>query len=163
MAPAPVTIPPSEPVAARKATPGVTRSLPAADTTVASASTSRAVKAPVSPTPSEPPAAETAVTPASAPVATTHSKSLNVVHLHRLGNCRGRLEVTRDGIVFVSDGGGKDDAFALKYAEFVNALSDDTLIMRSADKTYRFKPAAPGIEGKTQLRDLADTIARSRR
>ena len=49
----------------------------------------------------------------------------------------------------------------MKYVEFVDAFSDDTLTLRSATKTYRFKAARS--EAKVQLRDLADGIARSRR
>lgn len=64
--------------------------------------------------------------------------------------------------MFVSDTDGEDDAFTLKYAEFLNAWSDDTLILKSATRTYRFKAAAD-TENKGQLRDLADTISRSRR
>jgi diguanylate cyclase (GGDEF)-like protein len=88
--------------------------------------------------------------------------SLNVVHLHRLGSCRGRLDVTRTGVAFVSETDGKDEAFTLKYTEFLNALSDDTLILRSATRTYRFQGVASGSRNKLQLRNLADRIARFR-
>ena len=93
----------------------------------------------------------------------SRSTSLNVVHQHRLGSCRGRLEVTRDGVAFVSETEGDNEAFTLKYMEFLNAVSDDTLIVKSATKTYRFKSTATGSDNKVQLRNLADTIARSRR
>ena len=84
--------------------------------------------------------------------------SLDVVHLHRFGDCRGRLQLGRDGVAFVSD--EKDDAFALTYAEFLHAVSDDTLTLRSAAKTYRFKPVAAGGD---KLREFADRISRARR
>jgi PAS domain S-box-containing protein len=101
--------------------------------------------------------------PAVAPTVTARPTSLNVVHQHRLGSCRGRLEVTRDGVTFVSETDGEDEAFTLKYTEFLNALSDDTLILKSATKTYRFKSATAGSESMVQLRDLAETISRARR
>ena len=88
--------------------------------------------------------------------------SLDVVHLHRLGSCRGRLDVTREGVVFFSDGDG-EEAFILNYAEFLHALSDDTLTLKSATRTYRFKTTASTSESKLRLRDLADRIARSGR
>jgi len=120
--------------------------------------------APALPSPASSSAASSVVGPSSpavAPPVATQTTSVEVVHLHRLGKCRGRLEVTRDGVAFVSDSDDRDEAFTLKYTEFVDALSDDTLVLRSATRTYRFK-AARG-ESKGQLRDLADGIARSRR
>jgi diguanylate cyclase (GGDEF)-like protein len=84
--------------------------------------------------------------------------SLQVLHLHRLGDCRGRLEVARQGVTFSADG---DDDFLLEYAEFVHALEGDTLVFKSATKTYRFKAAELG--NNSQLRDLADRITRARR
>jgi chromosome condensin MukBEF MukE localization factor len=89
--------------------------------------------------------------------------SLDVVHLHRLGSCLGRLEVTRDGVAFVTaDRDG--DAFTLKHAEFVQGVSEDTLTLKSATKTYRFKAAVSrgGDGDAAQLRAIADQIARSR-
>lgn len=97
------------------------------------------------------------------PAVVTQTASLNVVHLHRLGSCRGRLDVTRNGVEFVSAEGDHDEAFALKYTEFVHALSDDTLTLKSATRTYRFRTGGAGPEGAVQLRDVADRIARSRR
>jgi hypothetical protein len=66
--------------------------------------------------------------------------------------------VSRDGLAFVSD--EKDDAFTLTFAEFLHAVSDDTLTLRSAAKTYRFKAAAAGGD---RLREFADRISRARR
>jgi hypothetical protein len=97
----------------------------------------------------------------TAPPAVPGTMSLNVMHLHRFGSCRGRLDVTRDGVSFVSDE-EDDGAFTLKYAEFLHALADDTLTLRSATRIYRFKVGASGSANKVQLRDLADKIARSR-
>jgi len=95
----------------------------------------------------------------TAPPALTATTSLDVMHLHRIGSCHGRLEVSRNGVAFVSK---EDDGLTLKYSEFVHALADDTLILKSVNKTYRFKAAASGKESGNQLRDLADRIARSR-
>ena len=71
------------------------------------------------------------------------------------------LTLTRDGVSFVSDEDG-DEAFTLKYAEFLHALADDTLTLRSATRIFRFKVGTSGGANKVQLRDLADRIARSR-
>jgi EAL domain len=95
----------------------------------------------------------------TAPPALIATTSLDVVHLHRIGSCHGRLEVSRNGVAFVSKEG---DGLTLKYTEFLHALEDDTLILKSVNKTYRFKAAASGKEGGNQLRGLADRIARSR-
>jgi diguanylate cyclase (GGDEF)-like protein len=102
---------------------------------------------------------------ASAPrrAAVARTTTLQVVHLHRFGSCRGRLEVSRDGVAFVSEEEGDADAFTLKSAEFLHALSDDTLTLRSATRTYRFKAAASGADSTGRLRDLADQISRIRR
>ena len=109
---------------------------------------------------SSPPTSSPSLT--TAPAAVAQATSLEVVHLHRLGNCRGRLDVTRDGAVFVSEGNDAD-AFTLKFAEFLHDLSDDTLTLRSATKTYRFKARESRGDGTTQLRELADRISRARR
>ena len=63
---------------------------------------------------------------------------------------------------FVSEGNDAD-AFTLKFAEFLHDLSDDTLTLRSATKTYRFKARESRGDGTTQLRELADRISHSRR
>jgi diguanylate cyclase (GGDEF)-like protein/PAS domain S-box-containing protein len=90
--------------------------------------------------------------------------SLDVVHLHRLGSCRGRLTVTRTGVIFVTTHGDAD-GFMLKYTEFLHALPDDTLTLKSATKTYRFKVdgSGAGTGGAGQLRAIADRIASYRR
>jgi diguanylate cyclase (GGDEF)-like protein/PAS domain S-box-containing protein len=102
-----------------------------------------------------------AVPPAMRQQEAPQTMSLDVVHLHRLGDCRGRLDVGRDGVSFVSeDAKDADDAFTLKFTEFLHALSDDTLTVRSATKTYRFKA---GDGSASKLRELADRISRNRR
>ena len=100
-------------------------------------------------------------TPSPAAISAPATMSLNVMHLHRFGSCRGRLDATRDGVSFVSDE-DDDGAFTLKYAEFLHALADDTLTLRSATRIYRFKVGPDDSANKVQLRDLADRIARSR-
>jgi hypothetical protein len=110
-------------------------------------------------------AAVAPTTPAIEPPSRTTpstSTSLNVVHLHRLGSCRGRLAVTSTDVAFISETDGKDEAFTLKYTEFLNTFSDDTLILRSSTRTYRFQ-AASASRNTLQLRNLADRIARFRR
>ena len=72
------------------------------------------------------------------------------MHLHRFGSCRGRLDVTRDGVSFVSDE-DDDEAFTLKYAEFLHALTDDTLTLRSATRIYRFKVGASGARTRSNF------------
>ena len=52
------------------------------------------------------------------------------------------------------------EALTLKYTELLHALSDDTLTLKSATKTYRFRTGAATPEGAVQLRDVADRIAR---
>jgi diguanylate cyclase (GGDEF)-like protein/PAS domain S-box-containing protein len=149
---------PSGPSVTEREAPGARSSvsplLAAAAPTTTPGSSTRASAAPMS-------SAISRSSPAVAPIASTSIVSLEVVHLHRLGKCHGRLDVNRDGVAFVSDSHDSDEAFTLKYAEFVDALADDTLTLRSAKKTYRFKAARS--DAKAQLRDVADGIARSRR
>jgi hypothetical protein len=102
-----------------------------------------------------------AVFPSPRPAAVAQTASLEVVHLHRFGDCRGRLDVKRDGVAFVSAEENAEDAFALKFEEFLHAVSDDTLTLRSATKTYRFKAQQAG--GESKLRELAERISRARR
>lgn len=131
------------------------------------------------PAPAAPPVPNTAVspsprtTPSSAPIAPQSSAaaqvavagaaSLEVAHLHRFGSCRGRLSLTRDGVAFAAEEQNDADAFTLKFAEFVHALSDDTLTLKSATKTYRFKALESHGGSASPLRELADGISRARR
>lgn len=111
----------------------------------------------------EPPSGgDEASRPLLRPTAAAATASLQVVHLHRFGNCRGRLAVSRDGVAFVSE--GKDgDAFTFKFTEFLHAMSDDTLTLRSATETYRFRAAGSADGSTSKLRELADRISRARR
>ena len=103
---------------------------------------------------------DAATPPARRSAAAGQTASLDVVHLHRFGDCRGRLELSRDGVAFVS---ANDDAFTLKFAEFLHAVSDETLTLRSAAKTYRFKAAGTGGDSTSTLRSFADQISQVRR
>ena len=104
-------------------------------------------------------AASTAPAKRAVPPAQT---SLDVVHLHRFGNCRGRLNVSREGVAFVSEAGDEPDTFALKHGDFLQSFSDDTLTLRTATRTYRFKTGEAGSDSTKKLRDLADRISRAR-
>jgi diguanylate cyclase (GGDEF)-like protein/PAS domain S-box-containing protein len=108
---------------------------------------------------SSPPVASPSPAAPSAKVAQT--LPLDVIHLHRFGDCRGQLDVSPDGVAFLSQ--HDSDTFTLTFAEFLHALSDDTLTLKSATKTYRFKASASGSDGTRKLREFADRIARARR
>jgi diguanylate cyclase (GGDEF)-like protein len=88
--------------------------------------------------------------------------SLDVVHLHRVGSCQGRLVVSRDGVAFIPN--ETKDGFALRYTDFLHTLADGTLTVKSAARTYRFKAAAAAgrdADG-TELQDVVASIARLR-
>ena len=99
-----------------------------------------------------------ASSPAPSPVV-----SADVVHLHRLGSCQGRLAVTPNGVSFVTKEKGGEDSFTLKYAEFLHALEDDALILKTGTKTYRFKDEESRTRNGAGLRDVANRITRARR
>lgn len=103
-------------------------------------------------------------TPRSQPDSAATSASVAMAHLHRIGKCRGRLIVTRSGVRFVPDKKGSDDAFTLKWDEFVQTLDDKTLTFRTSSKTYRLEPAeaATKEQAHAQMTRLAATIARAR-
>jgi hypothetical protein len=71
--------------------------------------------------------------------------------------------VSRDGIAFVSENEKDADSFTLTFAEFLHALSDDTLTLKSATRTYRFKAFGAGGDSTSKLHALADRISRARR
>ena len=68
----------------------------------------------------------------------------------------------RNGISFVSEKENDADSFTLTFAEVLHALSDDTLTLKSATKTYRFKAFGAG-DGTSKLHEFADRISRARR
>jgi hypothetical protein len=88
--------------------------------------------------------------------------SVKVVHQHRLGSCHGRLAITRTGVAFAAEDSDSNEAFTLTYAQFLHAVDHDTLIVKTATRTYRFK-AEDSKSGVAQLRDLADRMTRARR
>ena len=99
--------------------------------------------------------------PAPAESTVVAAASLQVIHQHQFGSCTGALTVSRDGLTFTPESRGKD-AFAFAHGEFVQSLSDDTLTVKSADKTYRFKAAAGKDDGARLIRAFVDSIARFR-
>lgn len=134
---------------------------------------SRAIQSPAAPALSgsegqQPPigtraeASASAVTPSDSPAEpAVRTTSFEVLHLHRIGSCRGRLVVSRDGVAFVRTDSSKDDAFAFNYSEFLYGLADDTLTVRTAAKTYRFKSAGRG-DNEAALRGVVERIGRFR-
>jgi len=67
------------------------------------------------------------------------SLSIRVMHYHRVGSCVGRLVASPTGMAYIPDNKTSGDAFDFKYTEFVHALQDDTLTIKSSTRTYRFK------------------------
>ena len=67
------------------------------------------------------------------------------------------------GVAFVPDS-DRDDAFTLKYADFIHALEEETLTVRTASRTYRFKAAggAGKADRESRLRNVADRIEGNR-
>jgi diguanylate cyclase (GGDEF)-like protein/PAS domain S-box-containing protein len=84
------------------------------------------------------------------------SDSWQVQHLHRLGSCVGRLDVSTKGLMFTPEDRSSKDAFILTHDAFLPSSSDRTLTIKSNTKTYRFRVA----EAKTSEVDAA--IARFR-
>jgi len=107
-----------------------------------------------------PPAPVLASGEAIVPVSLT---SLRVVHQHRLGSCRGQLVVSRDGVAYTPDDDpqGKD-GFHLKYTQFLDELSGDSLRITSKSRDYRFRVAASSPDEHAELERLAAAIARFR-
>jgi len=106
-----------------------------------------------------------AVPPADAPSppADDEPVSLAVSHLHRLGNCEGRLLVSRGGIAFVPSAKTGPDAFSFEYGEFLYSMRDETLTITSVNRDFRFR-AAKSVgkrKGAGKLRDLVKTLTQS--
>ena len=113
--------------------------------------------------PTQPPPSGPSESPSPPQPSSRTARSFEVLHLHRIGSCRGQLVVSRDGVAFVPQQESKGDAFALKYTEFLHAVADDTLTVRTATKTYRFKAsAAAGKDSDASLRDVVERIGRFR-
>jgi hypothetical protein len=115
--------------------------------------------APVTPVPGP----TSASTPNTARPALQELTSVNVVHLHGVGSCHGRLIVSRKGVAFVPDDKPGKDGFDLKYSEFLSTLSDRKLVIKSNSRTYRFRAAATGEDDSgSQLDDVVGRITRFR-
>jgi hypothetical protein len=104
--------------------------------------------------------------PAAVPVAPVLPRavaSLRVVHQHRLGSCRGLLVVTRDGVEYQPDAAEHQvkDGFALPYTRFLSEMSGSSLVIKSNDRDYRFKPEAPS-SARDHIEQLDAAIAQLR-
>ena len=92
--------------------------------------------------------------------------TLAVIHKHALRGCEGRLTVSGSGVAFLPDKAEDraDDAFSFKYGQFVHALSEDELTIKSKSKTYRFKAAGgrSQAENRARLRDIESRMSRLR-
>jgi hypothetical protein len=87
--------------------------------------------------------------------------SFDVLHLHRFGSCRGRLVVSDRAVAFEPAEG--DDTFALKYPDFLPALADNVLTLKTATNAYRLKAAAAATTGQpAPVRAVFDRIKRFR-
>jgi diguanylate cyclase (GGDEF)-like protein len=91
--------------------------------------------------------------PPPAPVDAEAAFSARVVHRHRLGNCRGVLSVSREGIEYVPEGNDRKDAFRFAYGKFVHGVDGDGLTIKTSDRTFRFEPLA--VNGVRDGKDLA--------
>jgi hypothetical protein len=99
-------------------------------------------------------AAPVVVTPVREP------QSFPVVHLHRLGECRGRLTVSRHGVAFAADKGSGNDAFSWRPNAFTVAASQKTMTIRAAGRTYRFESAAARAAARPgQIAGITNAIA----
>jgi hypothetical protein len=96
-------------------------------------------------------AASTAPPPASVEAEAVFST--RVVHRHRLGNCRGVLSVSRQGIEYAPEGNDPKDAFRFAYGQFVHGVDGDGLTIKTSDRTFRFEPLT--INGVRDGKELA--------
>ena len=86
-----------------------------------------------------------------------------MVHQHRLGSCRGLLVVTRDGVEYRPDAVEHQvkDGFALPYTRFLSEMSGASLVIKSNDRDYRFKPDVPGSD-RDHIEQIDAAIAQLR-
>ena len=134
--------------------------IPLSASSVPPAGAAAALPPPPTSTPSSQSGAANAVrTPVAGPLT-----SMRVVHQHRLGSCRGRLIVSRDGVAFVPDDTSDQakDGFNLPYHEILHALDGDSLTIRSSDRAYRFKSDGDGGTAE-RLGTLVESIDRWRK
>jgi EAL domain-containing protein (putative c-di-GMP-specific phosphodiesterase class I)/GGDEF domain-containing protein len=115
-------------------------------------------RAPVDSLPEKPSLAMTSPRPPDA-IRTTFS----VQHLHRMGRCVGRLELSRRGLAFAPEDAASNEGFVLPYEEFLSSIDNRTLTIKSNTKQYRFRVKDGRPEsGNAKLRQVADAIARLR-
>jgi diguanylate cyclase (GGDEF)-like protein/PAS domain S-box-containing protein len=96
--------------------------------------------------------------PAS-PAAEFPVTSFAVVHDHVLGSCTGTLKISPDSLSYVTD--RRKDAFDLKCGEFSYSASDDQLTIKSATRTFRFKPGAAKDHGsaRVEIQNMLQSIS----
>ena len=140
---------------------------PTTSTPAAAPAKASAPAAPV--TASAPAGGTTTASPAKTPApaaATTTAKSsptsFDVVHLHRIGKCAGQLVVSRAGVAFVPEKTPHGDSVTLQYDQFVHRVDKDTLLIRSADRIYRFTVPSGSPTKDAATQSIADAIARAR-
>jgi diguanylate cyclase (GGDEF)-like protein/PAS domain S-box-containing protein len=89
------------------------------------------------------------------PVAT----SFRVLHQHRIGSCRGHLAVSARGITFVPEEKTSPDGFAFAYQDFLYAVAESRLTIRSHTGTYRFKAIVDGKrKAEAVLHEIVDAM-----
>jgi diguanylate cyclase (GGDEF)-like protein/PAS domain S-box-containing protein len=100
------------------------------------------------------------VSPKPPPVIPKVVYSYPVVHNHRLGSCKGTLDVTRDFLSYIS--AKEECSFNFKYSECTYALDHDQLTIRTVFKTYHFKSASALTkeENQSQLQAIIQSIIR---
>jgi hypothetical protein len=121
--------------------------------TVKAAARVAAPRADASPVPAATPETASAPVPPGAPLEAEASSSTRVVHRHRLGNCRGVLSVSRQGIEYVPEGDDPKDAFRFAYGQFVHSVDGGGLTIKTSDRTFRFEPLT--VNGVRDGKDLA--------
>jgi EAL domain-containing protein (putative c-di-GMP-specific phosphodiesterase class I)/GGDEF domain-containing protein len=90
--------------------------------------------------------------------------SFQVRHLHRLGSCLGRLELSHSRLLFTPEDATSKDTVRLAREEFRASLTRDTLTVKSNSRTYRFTVLANRAmaDARAPLRELTETMARFR-
>jgi len=155
----------------RGAGPVAPTSTPVVQTTAADSPTSRVEQpAPLPPgtkAPGAPADNATGLAPAApgeSASARTNTTGLRfvVTHQHFMGDCTGTLKVSPNAVSFVPNKG--KDGFTLKYSAFAIQESEDSLIMKTGSKTYRFKSASArtGDENRAQIRTIVRQMSRMR-
>jgi hypothetical protein len=126
--------------------------------------------------PARPPTPEKAASAAAAPAKTLPARAavaaqpvslsaappvrVEVVHQHRLGSCRGVFIASSAGVAFVPESADSRDGFDFTHGQYLHSLDEDSLTIKSHDRTYRFKAAANAAGGgnRDQLERLISSI-----